>query len=180
MAVTQWLGRVAPLFDTARRVVVVDVRDGARGSSQEGELPDGGPSHRIQALCTLGVDALICGAISRPIARMLGACGISVIPFVAGSVDDVLNAYTSGRLQSPQFAMPGCGQGRGRGGRGPGGQCVCPKCGRREPHLRGSPCSDEACPVCGSQMMRGRGPSRGKGGVPWQEQPEQGSGNGDR
>ncbi|MCD6210877.1 MAG: hypothetical protein OCU20_01755 [Methanophagales archaeon] len=47
--------------------------------------------------------------------------------------------------------------GRGRmGGRGlgPGGECVCPKCGYRVPHSRGEPCYNKTCPKCGTSMTR--------------------------
>jgi len=64
----------------------------------------------------------------------------------------------------------GRGSGRGRGGgrgggrgpgrmgggfaAGPGGDCVCPKCGHREPHTVGQPCYQKKCPKCGAQMTR--------------------------
>jgi hypothetical protein len=53
----------------------------------------------------------------------------------------------------------GQGQGRGRGGgnkptSGPGGNCVCPKCGHKEPHVAGQRCLDKACPKCGTKMVR--------------------------
>ncbi|MBN1896200.1 MAG: DUF134 domain-containing protein [Candidatus Aenigmarchaeota archaeon] len=47
--------------------------------------------------------------------------------------------------------------GRGeKGGRGfgPGGECVCPECGRKVPHDRGIPCFEYKCPDCGTQMTR--------------------------
>jgi hypothetical protein len=51
--------------------------------------------------------------------------------------------------------------GGGRGGKmggpfaaGPGGNCVCPKCGYKEPHVRGLPCNQKKCPKCGTQMTR--------------------------
>ncbi|PIX29762.1 MAG: hypothetical protein COZ65_00565, partial [Caldiserica bacterium CG_4_8_14_3_um_filter_35_18] len=37
---------------------------------------------------------------------------------------------------------------------GPGGFCVCPKCGFKKPHEAGIPCRDERCPQCGAVMMR--------------------------
>lgn len=53
----------------------------------------------------------------------------------------------------------GGGGGRGRMGggfaAGLGGFCVCPSCGYRTPHVRGTPCYQQTCPKCGSRMTRG-------------------------
>jgi len=51
----------------------------------------------------------------------------------------------------------GMGRGRGRKGglaAGPGGSCVCPKCGYITPHTLGSPCYQQVCPRCGTPMTR--------------------------
>jgi predicted Fe-Mo cluster-binding NifX family protein len=67
----------------------------------------------------------------------------------------------------------GMGAGRGGGGRGqgrcqgpvtgskggtfttgPGGFCVCPKCGEKAPHTPGRPCLQMLCPKCGGNMTR--------------------------
>lgn len=37
---------------------------------------------------------------------------------------------------------------------GPGGFCVCPKCGERIRHRTGVPCREERCPNCGGSMLR--------------------------
>ncbi len=48
--------------------------------------------------------------------------------------------------------------GGGRGGgplaAGPGGDCICPQCGHREPHQVGQPCTQRRCPKCGAMMAR--------------------------
>ena len=63
----------------------------------------------------------------------------------------------------PAGGGPGTGRGLGRGGGrgrmggralGTGGECICPKCGHRATHQRGTPCSQVMCPKCGSPMRR--------------------------
>jgi len=39
-------------------------------------------------------------------------------------------------------------------GQGPGGYCVCPKCGYKIPHQRGTPCSTLECPNCKINLVR--------------------------
>jgi len=40
-------------------------------------------------------------------------------------------------------------------GKGPGGDCLCPKCGFKSKHQRGVPCASRKCPQCGVSMTRG-------------------------
>lgn len=66
---------------------------------------------------------------------------------------------TGPRGQGPRTGR-GMGRGGGRRGRGggfgagPGGDCICLKCGEREPHQLGSPCFERKCPKCGAIMTR--------------------------
>jgi len=50
------------------------------------------------------------------------------------------------------------GMGRGRMGgpfaAGPGGNCICPKCGYKMPHKAGVPCYKQECQKCGAKMTR--------------------------
>jgi len=202
-AFATWDSRVAPVFDIARDMVLVDADAGRIvGESQE-VLSSDIPAQKALRLAELGVDTLVCGGISRPLLAIITGYGIRVIPFIAGDLREVIQAWLCGRLTRGEFAMPGCwkkgrgrargvpggyqegsfmrgtggrggggGQGGGFGGRqgggrgqragrmggpkaaGPEGFCVCPQCGRKEPHERGVPCTQKKCPNCGVPLTR--------------------------
>ena len=50
-----------------------------------------------------------------------------------------------GRGRYPQGDKPGSG---------PGGNCVCPKCGYTIAHTRFTPCNQRTCPKCGATLTR--------------------------
>ncbi len=114
IALPIWNGRVAPVFDVTHRVVVVEADSGRALRCTEAPLPDGEPAQKVLALVQEGVHVLICGAISRPLQGLAVAKGLQVVPFVAGEVDEVLQAWLEGRLPDKPFAMPGCACGRPR------------------------------------------------------------------
>jgi predicted Fe-Mo cluster-binding NifX family protein len=53
------------------------------------------------------VTTLICGGISEFLGKMLQASGISVMAGIAGQVEEVLEAFISGRIHEPGYRMPG-------------------------------------------------------------------------
>ena len=108
--------RIAPVFDVAGQVCLVETgpkRDIVSEVTEQ--LTDSLPVQRALRLVELGVDTLVCGAISRPLHETVAAYGIRVIPFVAGDLREVIQAWVSGGLDRDSFDMPGCyGRGRGR------------------------------------------------------------------
>jgi len=83
--------------------------------------------------------------------------------------DSIINSKSI-KIQGGNFKMAqqgrgqgfGRGRGAGRQGRGrmggfaagPGGNCVCPKCGYKEPQIIGQPCMNKKCPKCQTNMTR--------------------------
>jgi predicted Fe-Mo cluster-binding NifX family protein len=122
IALAVWNGRISPVFDSSRNLLVVEIEGGGKATESEQTLAETLPQLRVAHLVRLGVQTLICGAITQPLAAMIEAADIRLIPFVAGDVRSVLEVFMSGNLPGPTFWMPGCGRGlgrwRGRGRRG--------------------------------------------------------------
>lgn len=134
IAISAWNGRVAPVFDVSRQIVVLEIKNGKIVNQQEHDLEPIEPYARMTRLAELGIETLICGAVSRPLADMLIARGIRLIPFVAGETDRVMEAYLAGSPLHAAFAMPGCCGRRRRSGWFWGGQGAARHCsGRRMP-----------------------------------------------
>jgi len=131
-----WENRIAPVFDVARQLYIVEVESGKVIRETQQELTDEIPAKRALLLSDLDIGTLVCGAISRPLQLMLIGYGIQVIPFIAGDLQEIIQAWLSGRLGQNNFTMPGCCRkgyhrninqeeyfmnGRRSGGRGQGG-----------------------------------------------------------
>jgi predicted Fe-Mo cluster-binding NifX family protein len=117
-----WDNRIAPVFDVARHICLVQAAPGRLIQKSQEELMGDAPVQKVLRLMELGADTLVCGAISRPVLEMFSGYGIRVYPFVAGELQTVIDAWLRRALKSDRFAMPGCrGQARGRmhAGRGP-------------------------------------------------------------
>lgn len=115
VGIPTWNGRISPLLDTAERLVVVDTGRESGDRAEDVALGAGSLWGRAASISELGLDVLICGAVSGRLAEMLSGGGLTVVPWRSGDVEEVLRAFAEGRLDEPQFLMPGC-CGR-RGGR---------------------------------------------------------------
>jgi ligand-binding sensor protein/predicted Fe-Mo cluster-binding NifX family protein len=108
VAVTVWGDRISPVFDASRRLLIAEIEN-ARVTDRSFVFFDPGwPDDLVKTLAMLEVPVLICGAVSQTPATIINAGGITLIPFIAGEVDRVLNVYAKGNPLSPTFVMPGC------------------------------------------------------------------------
>jgi predicted Fe-Mo cluster-binding NifX family protein len=107
IAIPDWQGRVSPVFDSASKALLVEATEGGQVRREMASIPGDDALERARWLRRLGVEVLICGAISRHVETALAAAGIVVIPNTCGQVDDVLKAFLNGRLNEKGFMMPG-------------------------------------------------------------------------
>ena len=113
-AFTTWKNRIAPVFDVAGEIVLVDSDCKTQVGSPLISLPKGAVESKVKRLSEHGVDILVCGAMSRCAHELVKAEEIEVFSFVAGDTDSVIQAWLEGCLEQKAFAMPGCGHGRQR------------------------------------------------------------------
>jgi len=110
--------RVSPRFDCGPALLVAEVEDGAVGATEQ--VVDGSANslERVARLRQLGIEVVVCGAITGFVLRHLAANGIQVYPWVFCEAGEALAALAQGRLASPPAGGMGRGRGRARHGRG--------------------------------------------------------------
>jgi predicted Fe-Mo cluster-binding NifX family protein len=118
VAVTVWEGAVSTVCDFCSQLLIFDIEVRAAKNPLSLTFDTQWWPARVNRLKLLGVDVLLCGALSRPLERLLAAADIKVIAWLCGPVEEIVRAYEEGTLFSAGFALPGCA----RGGPGPRGQ----------------------------------------------------------
>ena len=114
VALPVFQSRIAPVFDSAVRVLVLEIEHQRELARSEMHTKNLSGSERIAALKRAGASTLICAGISDIVHRMLESADIRVRSGIVGQVEEVIKAYIDNRLDDPCFLMPG------HGGRGPG------------------------------------------------------------
>jgi len=109
VAVTVWENRISPLFDSTRMLLIVEVENRRITGTRREPFECESAFSRAAKLEDLGIRVLICGGISDFFARQIEAHNIHLIPFAAGEVEEILEAYVRDRLSDQKYRMPGCG-----------------------------------------------------------------------
>lgn len=117
IAISLWNKRIAPVFDVARHLWIIEADEGAIVAQSERRFATDDTHERVLRLATLQVEHLICGAITRSSCDALTERGIKVISFVAGGLEQVIQAWLSDSIKDGHLAMPGCRRGNRRGAR---------------------------------------------------------------
>ena len=108
IAIPEYKGRVAPVFDSCQRIVLYDVVDGRCIAAGAADLATFTTAMRVGILRAYGVSTLLCGAVSDLARGALNATGIEVHGFLCGDVSLLIRAYGNGEFEAAKFCMPGC------------------------------------------------------------------------
>lgn len=103
LAITEYDGRVSPVYEVAKEILLVVVEGGREVSRHRCSLDGGAPLRRIRRLVEYGVQTLICGGITASQVELLHAVGITVVDQQAGPVDRVLQAFIDTPLDAPSL-----------------------------------------------------------------------------
>ncbi len=102
-----WKDRISPVFDDATVLMLIDLEGSTESSRKTVELRDPASVRKALQLTDLGVDVLICEAISESLERLVTARGVRVIQCICGPVDEVIKAFIKGIKIDMLFPMPG-------------------------------------------------------------------------
>ncbi len=108
LGICTWDNLVAPVFDVSGTILLVQISPGQQEIRKQEVISVCDDLERIRRLSCLGIEVLICGAISRLWYDILTSWAIQVICYVAGDVDQVLQALKEKKLESQEFCIPGC------------------------------------------------------------------------
>ncbi|NNL78380.1 MAG: hypothetical protein HKO68_18770, partial [Desulfobacterales bacterium] len=107
-ALTVWENRISPVFDSSHKLLVVQIENNKIANRHLEPFNPNLPSHFADRLEAIGVEILICGAISQLPAYIIEVIGIELIPFITGNTDEVLERLAKNQPIVPEFLMPGC------------------------------------------------------------------------
>ncbi|MFC1565222.1 NifB/NifX family molybdenum-iron cluster-binding protein [candidate division KSB1 bacterium] len=92
--------RVSPRFISSDLFLVVDTQDGEILNKETIPFNDPHPLKCSRFLMDMGVEMIICGGINRFSEQQLNFNGIKVFPWITGEVNDVLQSFLKGDLDS--------------------------------------------------------------------------------
>lgn len=107
VAVAYWQGRVSPVFDVADRLLLLEVQGGREVHRETLRLASRESFERAKELTGLGVDVLLCGAVSLSLEKALVGAGIRVVGFLGGEFENLIHAFLEGKLDDGRVRNEG-------------------------------------------------------------------------
>lgn len=107
LAITIWGNRISPVFDSAKKLMIVSIYDSKIASRTYENCDNYDLLQIVSTLAMHKVKLLICGAITRNQTARIESNGIQVLSFISGHLDKILATYIKNPQQISDFQMPG-------------------------------------------------------------------------
>lgn len=95
-------------MDTASRLLILQIKNKREITRSFLPLPKQGRMQGAQFIANVGIDVLICGAISRPYEEALLHRGVTVHAWIRGDSEEVIAAFMENDLLNRKYHLPGC------------------------------------------------------------------------
>jgi predicted Fe-Mo cluster-binding NifX family protein len=118
IAIPAFQERVSPLLDVSDRYDIYETENGEIKQKVRITVTCDSDARRIEKLKEIGVDTIICGAVSGHIARFIHERGMRLISMTYGPLEEIIDAYLRNALLSCRTGPAVCGR-RQRRKRGP-------------------------------------------------------------
>jgi predicted Fe-Mo cluster-binding NifX family protein len=100
IAVPSFQERVSPLLDVSDRYAIFETENGEIKQKVTITVPSESGPQRIEKLKDIGVNTIICGAVSGYVAHIVDEKGIRLFPMIYGPIDEVIEQYLNHSLCS--------------------------------------------------------------------------------
>jgi predicted Fe-Mo cluster-binding NifX family protein len=107
VAIPRFGEAVAPCFEYSATITIFTIRGSQVVDQTDFRLTSREPVDRVRLLRDQKVQTLICGGVRERFEYLVLACGIRVISWVSGNVDELLGLYLEGRLVSGTASVSG-------------------------------------------------------------------------
>jgi predicted Fe-Mo cluster-binding NifX family protein len=108
IAVPVYQNRISPLLDVSDKYVIFETENGEVKQKINISLNVEGEPQRVEKLKEIGVNTIICGAVSGCVARIVYEKGIRLISMIYGPIEEIINQYLSNSLATNCPENTGC------------------------------------------------------------------------
>jgi len=106
VAIPVFGSRISPRFDCAITFLLVTIENGEIQKKETVMIYEQNPIHTKNNFKKLNVDLLVCAAINEFNYNMISDSGIKIIPWVTGTVDEIIELLLKNELKAGMTIFP--------------------------------------------------------------------------
>ena len=108
IAVPVFEDRVSPLMDVSNRYIIYETEDGEIKQRITISLNADAESERVEKLKEIGVNTIICGAVSEYVSHIVDEKGMRLLSMIYGPINEIIEHYLKNSLSTYCSGSGGC------------------------------------------------------------------------